>query len=68
MMINLWYEYTLSIPQHDELGIGLLRKLLHQADLSISYQPFRGLRLRFHALRLTSLAPCVQFDSCTESK
>lgn len=35
MMIKPGYEYTLSIPQHDELGIGLLRKLLRQADLSI---------------------------------
>lgn len=35
MMIKPRYEYTLSIPQHDELGIGLLRKLLRQADLSI---------------------------------
>jgi hypothetical protein len=35
MIINPGYEYTLSIPQHDELGIGLLRKLLRQADLSL---------------------------------
>jgi predicted RNA binding protein YcfA (HicA-like mRNA interferase family) len=35
MMVKPDYEYTLSIPQHDELGLGLLRKLLRQADLSI---------------------------------
>lgn len=35
MMIKPGYEYTLSIPQHDELGIGLLRKLLRRADISI---------------------------------
>lgn len=35
MIVKPGYEYTLSIPQHDELGLGLLRKLLRQADLSI---------------------------------
>ncbi len=35
MMVKPGYEYTLSIPQHDELGFGLLRKFLCQADLSI---------------------------------
>ena len=29
------YEYTLSIPQHNELGPGLLRKLIRQADLTV---------------------------------
>jgi predicted RNA binding protein YcfA (HicA-like mRNA interferase family) len=35
MMVKPGYDYTLSIPQHDELGIGLLRKLVRQANLSI---------------------------------
>ena len=29
------YQWTLSIPLHDELGPGLLRKLIKQADLNI---------------------------------
>ena len=35
MMVKSDYLYTLSIPQHHELGIGLLRKLLKQANLSV---------------------------------
>ena len=35
MMVKIGYEYTLSIPQHNELGPGLLRKLLRQADLTV---------------------------------
>jgi predicted RNA binding protein YcfA (HicA-like mRNA interferase family) len=35
MMVKPGYEYTLSIPQHDELGLGLLRKLIRQANLTI---------------------------------
>ena len=35
MMVKSNYPYTLSIPQHKELGIGLLKKLLKQAELSI---------------------------------
>ncbi|MDE2489328.1 MAG: type II toxin-antitoxin system HicA family toxin [Elusimicrobia bacterium] len=35
MMIKPDYLYTLSIPQHKELGVGLLRKLIKQAQLSI---------------------------------
>jgi predicted RNA binding protein YcfA (HicA-like mRNA interferase family) len=35
MMVKPGYEYTLSIPQHDELGLGLLRKLIRQANLSV---------------------------------
>lgn len=35
MLTRPGYSWTLSIPQHKELGRGLLRKLLHQADLSI---------------------------------
>jgi predicted RNA binding protein YcfA (HicA-like mRNA interferase family) len=34
MMTKQDYQWTLSIPQHDELGPGLLRKLLHQAGLA----------------------------------
>ena len=28
------YQWTLSIPQHKELGRGILRKILRQAELS----------------------------------
>ena len=35
MMVKSDYEYTLSIPQHNELGPGLLRKLIRQADLTV---------------------------------
>ena len=34
MMTKPDYLYTLSIPQHKELGVGLLRKLLKQAQLT----------------------------------
>jgi len=35
MMTKPGYQWTLSIPQHRELGPGLLRKLVRQADLTI---------------------------------
>lgn len=35
MMTKEGYEYTISIPQHPELGPGLLRKLIKQANLSV---------------------------------
>ena len=35
MLVKSGYEYTLSIPQHDELGPGLLRKLVRQAALTV---------------------------------
>ena len=35
MMVKPDYPYTLSIPQHRELGVGLLKKLLKQARLSV---------------------------------
>jgi len=35
MLTKPGYQWTLSIPQHDELGPGLLRKLLKQAEMSI---------------------------------
>ena len=34
MMTKTGYVWTLSIPQHDELGPGLLNKLMHQAGLT----------------------------------
>ena len=34
MLVKPDYPYTLSIPQHKELGVGLLKSLLRQADLS----------------------------------
>jgi predicted RNA binding protein YcfA (HicA-like mRNA interferase family) len=35
MLTKAGYPWTLSIPQHKELGPGLLRKLIRQAELSI---------------------------------
>jgi predicted RNA binding protein YcfA (HicA-like mRNA interferase family) len=35
MLTKSGYQWTLSVPQHKELGPGLLRKLLRQADLSV---------------------------------
>ena len=35
MMVKPSYLWTLSIPQHKELGPGLLRKLLKQAQIEI---------------------------------
>ncbi|OGW74258.1 MAG: hypothetical protein A3J72_08040 [Nitrospirae bacterium RIFCSPHIGHO2_02_FULL_40_19] len=35
MMVKTNYEYTLSIPQHKELGPGILRKLIRQANLTV---------------------------------
>lgn len=34
MMTRPDYFYTLSIPQHKELGSGILKKILRQANLS----------------------------------
>jgi len=35
MMTKAGYQWTLSVPQHDELGPGLLRKLVRQAEITI---------------------------------
>ena len=35
MMVKEDYEYTLSIPLQKELGIGILKKLINQAGLSV---------------------------------
>ncbi len=35
MMVKVGYFYTLSIPQHKELGIGIIRKLVKQAGISL---------------------------------
>ncbi len=35
MMVKEGYEWTLSIPQHAELGPGLLKKLIEQAGISV---------------------------------
>jgi len=35
MLVKSGFEYTLSVPQHNELGPGLLRKLIRQADLTV---------------------------------
>ena len=34
MRVKSGYECTLSIPQHEELGAGLLRKLIRQAGVT----------------------------------
>jgi predicted RNA binding protein YcfA (HicA-like mRNA interferase family) len=35
MMTKPGYQWTLSIPQHKELGPGILRKLIKQSNLTI---------------------------------
>ena len=35
MLTKQDYQWTLSVPQHDEIGPGLLRKLLSQAGLTV---------------------------------
>jgi hypothetical protein len=35
MLVKEGYLYTLSIPQHKELGIGILKKFINQAGLTI---------------------------------
>ena len=35
MPVKQGYDYTLSIPQHATLGIGILRKLIRQASISV---------------------------------
>jgi predicted RNA binding protein YcfA (HicA-like mRNA interferase family) len=36
MLTKPGYQWTLSIPQHKELGRGILRKILRQANLSMN--------------------------------
>jgi hypothetical protein len=35
MMVKAGYDHTLSAPQHNELGPGLIRKLIRQAGLTV---------------------------------
>jgi len=35
MLVKMGYRYTLSVPQHKELGVGVIKKLLKQAELSV---------------------------------
>ncbi len=35
MMTKADFEYTLSIPQHKELGPGILHKLTKQAEITV---------------------------------
>ena len=35
MLIKDGYLYTLAVPLHKELGVGLLRKLLQQAQITV---------------------------------
>ncbi len=41
MLTKPGYQWTLSVPQHHELGPGLLKKLLKQAELA--FQEFNDL-------------------------
>ena len=34
MLVKENYPYTLSVPQHKELGIGLLKSLIKKANIS----------------------------------
>ena len=36
MLTKDGYDYTLSVPQHSELGPGLTRKLIKQAKISFA--------------------------------
>ncbi|MBF0515896.1 MAG: type II toxin-antitoxin system HicA family toxin [Nitrospirae bacterium] len=42
MLTKRGYMWTLSIPQHEVLGRGLLRKLIHQAGITV--EEFNGIR------------------------
>lgn len=35
MLVKSNYPYTISVPQHKELGIGILRKIIKQTGLSL---------------------------------
>ncbi len=35
MLVKQGYIYTLSVPQHKELGVGILKKLLKHAEISV---------------------------------
>jgi len=35
MLVKVGYRFTLSVPQHKELGIGILKRLIKQAEISI---------------------------------
>jgi len=35
MMVKNNYQYTLSIPQHKELGIGILKKIIKQSNITL---------------------------------
>jgi len=35
MLVKQGYRYTLSVLQHKELGVGILGRLLKQAELSV---------------------------------
>lgn len=37
MMTKTGFQWTLSIPQHQELGPGLLRKLIRQSGLTVEH-------------------------------
>ena len=35
MLVKENYQFTLSVPQHKELGVGILKKLINQAGISV---------------------------------
>ena len=55
MLTKEGYFYTIAVPLHKELGIGLLKKILQQAQISVeefnglktTYQPFRFAEIPF---------------------
>jgi predicted RNA binding protein YcfA (HicA-like mRNA interferase family) len=36
MLVHPDYQWTISVPDHRELGVGLLSKLVKQAGLSVA--------------------------------
>ena len=54
MMTKPDYPYTISIPQHKELGIGILSKILKQANIS----PDEFNKFRYHGeLPINEITP-----------
>ena len=35
MLVKKGYLYTLAVPQYKELGVGIIRKLINQAEIGI---------------------------------
>ena len=63
MMVKNDYPYTLSVPKHRQLGVGILRKIIKQANLSGPIHKYDGIRLPVHLapLRCLSVKYCVEY-------